>query len=429
MKNIILIVIFLISGTSSFSQAKIDQDRMDRDIEIAENALATIIKQKFGNRNMWLEVKATYTPGYGVTMRLPNDNHQWSYNSGFGVGNSYSYSISSNGNGNGRAVIAPVPAVSANGTNVIVYRSADDDYAEAPKKAKGEKDKDREFKDYEKDKAKAMEKAEKSSDSARAMYYGKMIDAAIEFIVDYGDLFSQLPPEERILITNRGEGGRFYEYNNKQKRMLVTVEGTKGDIVQFRQGKMTRDQIMKNVKIVNTESTNEVETDLELLSSILSRLYRSDLSKTFYTEENIYYERLKNFGVIYYMSAYSSNEQYRNVDRNTEASKDKGKIWSMPTLRLEGLTQEQRDKKVIEMYPQFERELKDNIVEYAQTVKSLKDEEMFVFNIQITKCVGCNIPSTLELSLKNSLVRKLAAGQATKAEVVAAINVKKGPTQ
>ncbi|MEI9922131.1 MAG: hypothetical protein WDO14_25535 [Bacteroidota bacterium] len=421
MKHTIFIFLALISTTFSWAQTRIDQERMDRDIEIAENALSTIIKQKFDKRNMWVEVKASYTPGFGVTMRLPNDNFQWgSFNYNYSVGAGGSYSIS--GNGNGRAVIAPVPAVGVqgvqtrNGTNVIVYSNGDDDDA-APRKTDKEK----------KDSKESREKSQKSIDSAKTMYYGKMIDAALEFITDYGDLLSQLPADEKILITNRGEGGRFYyDYNSKQARRLITVEGTKGDIVQFRQGKLTRDQIMGKIKIVNTESTNEVETDLELLSSILSRLYRSDLSKTFYTEENIYYERLKNFGVIYYMSAYSSNEQYRNMDRSEDG---KGKIWSMPTQRLEGLTQDQRDKKVVELYPQFEKDLKENIVEYAQTVKSLKDDEMFVFNVQITKCVGCNIPSTLELSLKNSLVRKLAAGQATKAEVVAAINVKKGPNQ
>jgi hypothetical protein len=403
MKNISLIILLIFaSAAGTFAQTKIDQERMDRDIEIAENALGTLIKQKFDNRNMWLEVKANYTPGYGVTMRLPNDNSSWNFE----------YRVK------GRTVIAP-KAIGGNG--VIVYSRGDDD--DKPS---------RDSKDTEKDREKAEKKALQSRDSARAMYYGKMIDASIEFITDYGDLLSQLRPEEKILITNRGEGGRFYyDYNDKsQKRMLVTIEGTKSDISQYKQGKLTRDQIMKLIKVVNTESTNEVETDLELLSSILSRLYRADLSKTFYTEENIYYERLKNFGVIYYMSAYSSNEQYRKVDRNSETNtKDEGKIWSMPTQRLEGLTQAQRDKKVIELFPQFEKDLKDNIVEYAQTVKSLKDDEMFVFNVTLTKCVGCNIPSSLELSLKNAMVRKLAAGQATKADVVAAINVKNGPNQ
>ncbi|HEX8061096.1 MAG TPA: hypothetical protein VF473_09185 [Cyclobacteriaceae bacterium] len=394
MKRITTIILTLIS-TLAFAQTKIDQERMDRDIEIAENALATMIKQKFDKRNMWLEVKASYTPGYGVTMRLPNENNSWAYDF----------------NLKGRAVVAPAVGV---GTGVYILRSDDD-----KKPAKDEKER-----------ARYTEITEKSLDSARAMYYGKLIDASVEFLRDYGDLLSQLAPEEKILITNRGEGGRFYyDYNKSQKRTLVTIEATKGDIVQFKQGKLTRDQIMGKIKVVNTESTNEVETDLELLSSILSRLYRSDLSKTFYTEDNIYYERLKNFGVIYYMSAYSSNEQYRNVDRNGNTNKDQGKLWSMPTQRLEGLTQEQRDKKVIELYPQFEKDLKDNIVEYAQTVKSLKDDEMFVFNVTITKCVGCNIPASLELSVKNSTVRKLAAGQATKADVVAAINVKKGLNQ
>lgn len=182
--------------------------------------------------------------------------------------------------------------------------------------------------------------------------------------------------------------------------------------------------MMSKIKVVNTESVVEVETDLELFSSIIGRLYRSDLAKTYYTDENIYYERLKDFGVIYYMNAYSSTEQNRQPSDRTQS-----RLWQMPTQRMEGLTQEQRDKKVIELYPQFEKEIKENIIEYAQTIKSLKDDEMIVFNIQITKCAGCNIPSTLELSVKNGLVRKLAAGQSSKADVINSISVKKGSPQ
>ena len=399
MKNSIrIIVALLIIVSPAFSQSKIDNDRMDRDIEIAENALATIIKQQYDKRQMWLEVKATYMPGYGVTMRLPNDNSSWIYEYGLKTG--------------ARAVIAPpAPAGVAGGsTPVIVYSS-------------GSNEDSKEYKD--KDKGKEKTRTTEARDSARAEFYSKMIKASKDFIADYGDLLSQLQPDEKILITNRGDGGRFYyDYNKNQKRVLVTIEGTKADISAFRQGKMTREQMMSKIKVVNTETTNEIETDLELLSSIIGRLYRSDLSKTFYTDDNIYYERLKDFGVIYYMTAYSSSEQNRSAaDRNA------GKIWTMPTQRLEGLTQEQRDKKVVELYPQFEKDLKDNIIEYAQTVKSLKDEEMLVFNVQLTKCTGCNIPSSLELSVKNGVIRKLAAGQSSKAEAVSAINVKKGPNQ
>lgn len=392
MKNIIIIILISIA-TVTFAQ-KVDQERMTRDIEIAENALATIIKQQYGrnNRNIWIEVKANYTPGFGVTMRLPNDNSNWIYE----------YSYQSSGGGN-IGIIAPAP----NGAATITYSNDSKDA-------------------FRRDGDRWSKGDEKTRDSIRTVYYNSMIKASKDFLADYGDLLSQLQPEERVLITNRGEGGRMYSRWEKsgQKRMLVSIEATKGDIASFRQGKITRDQMMSKIKVVNTESTDEMETDLELFSSIIGRLYRSDLAKTYYTDENIYYERLKDFGVIYYMNAYSSTEQDRQPNDRTQ-----GKQWRMPTQRVEGLTQEQRDKKVAELYPQFEKELKENIVEYAQTIKSLKDEEMLVFNIQITKCTGCNIPSTLELSLKNGLVRKLTAGQTSKAEVINSISVKKGSPQ
>src|SRR5882757_1924158 len=122
MKKSIIVVLTLIVSVA-FGQTKIDQERMDRDIEIAENALATIIKQKFDKRNMWIEVKASYTPGFGVTMRLPSDNNSWSYNYSVGMGTSYSYNNSSSGSVH---VIAPTPAVGVQGgNNVIVFSKGD----------------------------------------------------------------------------------------------------------------------------------------------------------------------------------------------------------------------------------------------------------------------------------------------------------------
>ncbi len=387
MKTKFLILIACLVSTSwAFAQGKIDTERMDRDLEIAENALSTLIKQQFDRKSFWVDIKATYTPGFGVTMRVPNDNSSWIFESS---------------RGGNRAVIAPAAVGSYGGGSsgsVVIVDSDDSDRAKS--------------------------RIDASRDSARTVYYKKLIQASKDFLADYGDLLSQLQPNEKILITNRGEGNRFMYYDKSSKRQLVTIEALKGDISQVRLGKMTREQMLSKITVVNTESTNEIETDLELLSSIIGRLYRSDLSKTFYTDENIYYERLKNFGVIYYMSAYSGVEMDRGPGDAT-----RGRIWRMPTQRLEGLSQEQRDKKVVELFPQFERDLKENIIEYGQTVKSLKEDEMLVFNVTITKCVGCGIPAYLELSIKNSAIRKLAAGQMSKADAIAALSVKKGPDQ
>src|SRR5258706_10718851 len=56
------------------AQNKIDEERMGRDIEVAENVMGTLIRQKLNKRNFFpFEVEGSYSPGYGVTFRLPMD--------------------------------------------------------------------------------------------------------------------------------------------------------------------------------------------------------------------------------------------------------------------------------------------------------------------------------------------------------------------
>jgi hypothetical protein len=360
-----------------------NQERMDRDIEVAENVLSTLIRQQF-NRNSYhhIEVKASYTAGFGVTMRMPNDN------------SSFVYSVD---NLKGAAVLAPTPpargrngssySYSTDGTSVVIVDG---------------------------DKVKTFKALNK--DSLRAVYYDKVIAASKDFLADYGDLFSQLPANEKILITNRGEGVYHYWDRKSQKRMMVTVEATKGDIQQGKEGKITRKQLLEKIKVVNTESTDEVATDLELLSSIFSRLYRSDLSKSYYIDGNVYYERLKSFGVIYYLEVVSSSEV------------EKGRF-RMPTVDAKDRTQEERNNQVVLLYPVFEKDVKENIVEYGKTIKSLADDEMVMFNVKLTRCEACGIPASLEMSIKNSVLKDYAAGKVSKEAAIGSIAVKMGPKQ
>ena len=66
-------VMMLISAVT-FAQ-KIDEQRMERDMQVAENVLSTLLRQQFDKQRMFfpLEVKGNYQPGYGATFRLPAD--------------------------------------------------------------------------------------------------------------------------------------------------------------------------------------------------------------------------------------------------------------------------------------------------------------------------------------------------------------------
>lgn len=381
----IIATIALCMHVESALAQSIDEERMKRDIEVAENVLATLIKQKLEQQRTFfgLGVSGSYQPGYGVTFRVPSDQ-------------SLPFVISISGNDvQGATVISDERgyrySITTNGSE---GRTAEDDA----------------FKLLERSKAKKQPDA----DSIRAAYNEAVIRAAKDFILDYGDFISQLSPGERIVVTNRGDRPQFYFSPGKRTR--ISVEGLRSDITALKQGKISREEALKRLSVVNTVSVESREPDMEMLSSIFTRLYRPDLSKTYFVEGNVYYERLKDYGAVFYMQMVSSVEKGFNR-------------LHMPTLGLDNLDQAARDKKVAELYPEFEQDVKDNILEYGRTVKNLADDEVLVFNISLTKCTGCGIPATLEISIPASVLKDFGAGKITKSDAMAKFSLKKGAGQ
>src|SRR5258707_1408732 len=326
MKKVLMMGMMLM-GTVALSQNKVDEVRMQRDIEVAENILGTLIKQQYGKRQFFpMEVQGSYLPGYGVTFRVPSEM----------FGNMFFIQGDDAWN-----TIAPGPPMSGVTYSYSYSNSAESENEEAVKaheeaqKAKSEADRNYQMANRPSPRRRNSGKRKVNTDSAVVSYHEKILDAAKNFIADYGDLLTQLQPNEKIVVNNKGEGNNFPKiwmggsFERTQKQNLVNVEGTKSDVNQFRQGKMTRDQLLAKLRVVNSEISDELQPDLELLSSILNRLYSRDLSRTFFSDDNIYYERLKDFGALYHMQVYASNQQ-------------DDELYDMPTVRMQDVDQETR---------------------------------------------------------------------------------------
>ncbi|HZB15434.1 MAG TPA: hypothetical protein VE467_20510 [Chryseolinea sp.] len=373
---------------------KVDEERMQRDIAVAENVLGTLIKQQFEKQKMFfpLEIKSNYQPGYGITFYIPAD---YTTPIVFTLPNEENFVFD-------RARGPRVYINNGDGEN-----SDDDMEPRAPEKAGTLSLQD-----------KKREQAKLDMDSVQDSHNLKVLNAAKNFLLDYGDMITQLTATERIIVSNQGERRKWVnQYFNAPNRTHLSVEVLKGDLTQYKQNKITREQALSKMKVINTESVDEVEPDLELLSSIFSRLYRPDLSKTFFVQDNVYFERLKDYGVVYYMQALSSQELGYT------------RRYVMPTVGLEDIDQATRDKKIKELYPKFEQDLKDNILEYGRTLKSLKDDEVLVFQVKLTRCAGCEIPSTLEYTVKSSVLKDFNANKINKNAALGKFEIKKGEKQ
>lgn len=390
-----LLMASMMFSTAAVRAQHFDQERMNRDMAVAENVLTTLIRQQFSNQRMFfqLNVKGSYQAGYGVTFTLPadyttpiafqSDDFFWTPGSGTSGLSIYS--------SDGMTPTSEDVVINGQRQRNVIHL------------------KDRK-----------LERAKLDMDSMRDASNVKVIEAAKTFLLDYGDLIAQLGPNEKVVVTNQGNQPRAWvnQFFSAPKRTHLAVEAVKSDLTLLRTGKITRDQAQSRLKVINTETVEEVEADLELLSSIFSRLYSEDISKTYFIGDHVYFERLKDFGAIYYMTMYSGIE-LGNYSRR----------YVMPTLGLTDVDQVTKDKKVKEMYPRFEADLKDNILEYGRTLKSLKDDEVLVFQITNAKCDGCAIPSTLEITLKGGALKDYSSGKADKASTLTKISIKKGTAQ
>jgi hypothetical protein len=389
MKQLIRVAMMLMS-ISVMAQTSEKEERIKRDVEVAENVLSTLIRQQMDKRlSFWgFDVKGSYMAGYGVTLRIPNEN----------------WIVTGN--------VAPNmwdsdDVVGSPGGVTIINRNRNHEEAVA-----------RDMADLER----LRDSKVARRDSNQAAYNDKLLQAAKIFLADYGDLIG-LEPNERILITTKSERGGNYAFSfggdvhyTSPKRRVMSVEAMKSDLTQYKQGKLSREQLFSKFKILNSDVNNESQPDLELLCTIFGRLYRSDLSKTYFMSSAPNYERLKDFGATFYMHVYSSNESGY-------------KRWDMPTVDWEDVSQEQRDAKVKELYPAFEKDMKMNMLEYGRTVNSLKDDELLIFDITLTKCKGCGIPASVEYSVKASVLKEYGQGKLSREVAIAKINAKAGPIQ
>ena len=217
MKSILATWILCIAAAISASAQKLDEERMKRDIEVAENVLGPLIRQQFANqRNFFpLEVRGSYQSGYGVTFMLPAD---------FTMPIVFTFSGGPNDN------VFINEGNSVNGSYSFEYYSDEDE-----RQDNADRLRDR-----------AKEKKRMDLDSIRNAYNVKLVDAAKTFIADYADMITQLRTEERIVITNQGSQPRTYVgvlFKNP-KRTHLAIEASRADVAAFRQGKLTRDQMM-----------------------------------------------------------------------------------------------------------------------------------------------------------------------------------------
>lgn len=409
----LIIALCLLSG--SILAQTIDNQKMEKDLKVAQTVLNSLVNE---NKSMhWSsdsrDKQTQYIEGYGVILSLPKNNV-------------FGFAFAPE--------MPPMPDISeaiAKSFEVIEDIQIDIDGEEIDAEARAEMEKERAERrkelaerqaELEKRAAVAMERAQfkiQQMDSMREKKVVENTENVIDFLLDYGHLISQLKDSDKILVMEKGQDIRFFRDAGRVEQLKInrlSVEANVKDLRAFQEGKINREEAKSRIVVNEKKEVKPLEKDITLFQTILKRLYARDLSETYYLNGGMPHEQIDGLGIIFYMDMVSS-------------IRSGGEGWNVPTQDKENISQEERDELIKSLYPKFEEELKNNIIEYGKNVKSLADNEQIIFKVGITKCEGCEIPETLELQVKGKTLNELRSGKLNDSQAIKQIMVVKGNLQ
>jgi hypothetical protein len=410
MKKLVLLTLILLGCHAVIAQA-IDEERMNRDLEVAKNILATLMKS---NSDMYLEgrnLEADYLEGYGVIITIPRHFMYFQ----IPPPKIKPPKVKIEGIGDVRTiVIAPgddIESIEETKRTLEETKEAQKEAMKAQEKEMAEMEV--EMKEYEEEMKKGMQYWEQNLLEQNE----KLEQVMITFLADYADLIGQLKPEDKILINQESPYENYGVLWTTEEGSVespefagLSMEVAKKEITNYKSGKISL-EVFKDRINIKTKEPEKKRADLEMFAGIFKQYYSPKLSKTFFTEGTPSYEVLDNYGAIFKIRTYSSYVE--------------GKLYYMPMLGEEKVDSDDRQETIEKLYPIFENDIKNFIIDYGRTIKSLDDDDMLVLKIGMTKCEDCSIPKSIEVMLKMEVLKQYDQQKLTREKALAAIEIKK----
>lgn len=280
---------------------------------------------------------------------------------------------------------------------------------------------------FRKGKNVTIEEVEKNKEKVKANFK-KIVE---NFAVDYAYLMRQLSDNDKVMIRY---GARSIKSESNFPSLIIqdanrqnySATITKKAIDSF-QNNNDETALINKIDYVFEEPKDRKtkEKDLELMSTILKKLYSSHEDGDFYISGTPYYERIEGIG-----ARYSLNVRTGNGNQLFGFVEGARTIWTDDGVQLlsgnkEATKDELTAKELDAKYITFLSEMKENVIDYGSLVKSLQGGETLTFMISLPKCSDCEkMPNHVEIMAKKSTIDAYRKDQISLDKAVSQLVVK-----
>lgn len=257
----------------------------------------------------------------------------------------------------------------------------------------------------------------------------KLSQLSKTFLANYGSLLTELKDPDKVQIsceyslhvqsTSRKINGQYaYVASSRpeNKRRLSAV-ATMKDLKDYASGKINESSIMSKITISKKDTDEKEMLDAKILAGIFDDLFSSSMSQTFSRSGSTNWSYFEGFGVMYNLnlSAHRSRTLFFPSSGNAVNTKAKDE----PNA-------EEVKKEIEKSYAELEDVLKENLVKYGRTLRSLGSDEVIIMNVSLNGFVReADIPRSIQVVVNKKTIDAFSSGQRSLEQVKNEIDIKK----
>lgn len=375
------------------AQQNVDNNRLNRDINIMENILSELFQVKsssssqrsrgvvtaFASRSE--EVRGTYLPGYGVIFQISKPS-----------------------------------------ANILIASSDEDEEEEHTVvfqygDAEGEE--------------------EVNAESVK--------NRIVEFLKDYGSTIGQLSEDNHVMVIYGGaatsrSGINFFAFtgnrmqgNSDPDLPVISVSAQMSDLTAYRSGDLSDQQFQNRVAISETEPNDTGSKDLRVMANIFETAFE-DNEEGFEVRGSVDYLQLDNFGALFFFEArYGTsraifeipNIQIRGSDNNNlrvRAIEETRQALEEQQKAAEQKREELR-KNATTAFETFKTELKEYLVDYGRTLGSVDSDQHILVSINLNASVD-EIPDRIDVQITKSVLDQMDRGDISREQAISRVSIR-----
>lgn len=261
-----------------------------------------------------------------------------------------------------------------------------------------------------------------------------------EFLVNYGSILSNLKSGEQVMLnvnysalneeeekSDNGtiQGGRNLVYRttpSSQKRMVTSIDYSAID--SYLNGNSSLEAATKKIKQNIVDKSDKSAQDAKIMAGILDDLFQSNLDGAYRRSGKTSWTYFEGFGLMYDLSLSGGRSGV------TVFPTDGAGASNLRFTQLNGTVDEKNsvetDKKAEENYNDLIDLIKESLVTYGRTLRSVKSDEVVILNLNFgSPFRNSKLPRAIRLQVSKKQIEAFSKGNKSIDQLKKEINITK----